>query len=299
MRVIKPFDPWQGKWCSCPPKYTLNPYTGCAHRCLYCYTTSFIPRAFEVREKPDILKKIEKDLEEIDPSRYLSLSNSSDPYPPEEEKRKLTREILKLCQKKGVPVLILTKSTLVTRDIDILKAMKIAVSITITTFNPHIASLLEEGAPSPLERARALIKLHEAGIPTILRIDPLIPETNDKAEDWEEILSLLSPYINQVVVSTFKPRLDSWKRITTTFPSLQKTKDWYVRKRGNNFYLEDSQRIKLLEKARATVHSFSLPFSSCREGIPAWNDVPCDGSGFIKNQSIKSISLNRETSLEE
>jgi len=236
-----------------------------------------------VREKPGILKKVEKDLEEIDPSRYLSLSNSSDPYPPEEEKRKLTREILKLCQKKGVPILILTKSTLVIRDIDILKTMKAAVSITITTFNSHITSLLEEGAPSPQERARALIELHQAGIPTILRIDPLIPEINDKTEDWKEILSLLSPYINQVIVSTFKPRPDSWKRITTAFPSLQKTENWYTKKRGNSLYLEDNRRIKLLEEARTIIHSFSLPFSSCREGMGIWNDLPCDGSNFIRN----------------
>lgn len=281
MRAIKPFDPWQGKWCSCPPKYTLNPYTGCGHRCLYCYTTSFIPRAFEVREKPGLLKKVGRDLEEIDSSRYLSLSNSSDPYPPEEKKIELTREILELCRKKGVPVLVLTKSTLVTRDIDILKTMRAAVSITITTFNPYIASLLEERAPSPQERIQALIKLHQAGIPTILRIDPLIPGINDDPEEWREMLFLLSPYLNQVVVSTFKPRPDSWKRITAVFPHLEKTKDWYTQKRGNSLYLEDSQRIKLLEKARTTVHSFSLPFSSCREGIVVWNDVPCDGSGLV------------------
>lgn len=282
MRVIKPFDPWQGKWCSCPAKYTLNPYTGCAHRCLYCYTTSFIPRAFEVREKPGILKKVEKDLEEIDSSRYLSLSNSSDPYPPEEEKRGLTRAILNLCREKGLPVLILTKSTLVTRDIDILKTMKAAVSITVTTFNSSIASVLEGGVPSPQKRAQALIELHEAGIPTILRIDPLIAGINDKPEEWKEILSLLSPYVNQVVVSTFKPRPDSWKRITTTFPSLQKTKDWYTKKIGNSIYLEDNRRVKLLEEARATIHSFSLPFSSCREGLANWNDLPCDGSDLLE-----------------
>ena len=281
MRVIKPFDPWQGKWCSCPAKYTLNPYTGCAHRCLYCYTTSFIPRAFEVREKPGILKKVEKDLEEIDSSRYLSLSNSSDPYPPEEEKRGLTRAILNLCREKGLPVLILTKSTLVTRDIDILKTMRAAVSITITTFNSSTAHFLEEGAPSPQKRAQALVKLHEAGIPAILRIDPLIPGINDEPEEWKEILSLLSSHLNQVVVSTFKPRPDSWKRMTATFPSLQKTENWYTRKRGNSLYLEDHRRIKLLEEARAVVHSFSLPFSSCREGLATWNDLPCDGSGFI------------------
>ncbi len=110
MRIIKPFDPWQGKWCSCPAKYTLNPYTGCAYRCLYCYTTSFIPRAFEVREKPGILKKVEKDLEEIDSSRYLSLSNSSDPYPPEKRKARTHPSDSQPMPGKGLPVLILTKS---------------------------------------------------------------------------------------------------------------------------------------------------------------------------------------------
>ena len=53
-QIIRPFDPWGSEDCTCAPKLTFNPYTGCAYGCLYCYITSYIPRAFEVRTKKDV-----------------------------------------------------------------------------------------------------------------------------------------------------------------------------------------------------------------------------------------------------
>ncbi|MEM2694070.1 MAG: radical SAM protein, partial [Archaeoglobaceae archaeon] len=61
MRVLKPFDPWNSRLCSCGEKLSFNPYTGCAHCCDYCYAT-YIPRFWEVREKKNLLRNLEKDL---------------------------------------------------------------------------------------------------------------------------------------------------------------------------------------------------------------------------------------------
>jgi DNA repair photolyase len=281
MRVLRPFDPWQGELCTCPPKYTLNPYTGCAHRCLYCYISSFIPRAFEVREKSPFLHLLEKDLKEREKTLYLSLANSSDPYPPVEAERELTRAILKLCQREGMPVLILTKSPLVVRDADLLQAMQAAVSITITTLDSQKARLLEPGAPPPKDRVRALQVLAKAGIPTILRLDPIIPGINDAQEEWRTLLSQLAPYIRQVVASTLKLRWDTGERIAISFPEVRRFLPLFSERKGRSLYLERKTRYALLGELREIVHAHNIPFSTCREGFPEFNDLTCDGSALF------------------
>ena len=65
-RLIAPFDPWKSKSCACPKKYCLNVYTGCAHRCLYCYSSAYIPDFFRPRQKKDLLKRVSKDIETLD-----------------------------------------------------------------------------------------------------------------------------------------------------------------------------------------------------------------------------------------
>lgn len=290
MALIQYFDPWKGKFCTCPPKYTLNPYTGCRHGCLYCYITAFIPRAFVVREKQNLLKAVQKELQKVK-SSYLSLSNSSDPYPPDEEKTQYTRTILKMCKDHGIPVLILTKSPLVMRDIDILKEMNAAVSLTITTIDRKKATILEPHAPEPEARIQTLQELSRASIPTLLRLDPIIPGINDDPKEWEEILQQLHPVIRQVVVSTFKPRSDSWKRLVEAFPSIASTQLWYTQKEGNSLYLEQRKREEILRKIRQIAHRYGVCFSSCREGFPEWNDLHCDGSSFLQLQSRNAPSV--------
>ncbi|MGQ9473538.1 MAG: radical SAM protein [Candidatus Caldatribacteriaceae bacterium] len=275
----------------------MNPYTGCSHGCLYCYITSFIPQAFLCREKPSLLKTVARELQNLD-ALYLSLSNSSDPYPPQEEQKQYTRHILRMCQEKDLPVLILTKSPLVVRDLDILKKMHAVVSITITTLDPYKARVLEPNAPPPEKRVQALIQLSREGIPTVLRLDPIIPELNDNPKEWEEILKTLHSSIKQIVVSTFKPRGDAWIRICGAFPSLASTKKYYTQKEGNSFYLSRERREKFLRLLRAIAHSWGVAFSSCREGFPQWNDLQCDGSSLFYSQSISSSVKEKFSSRE-
>jgi DNA repair photolyase len=280
MAVIQYFDPWKGKFCTCPPKYTLNPYTGCRHGCLYCYITSFIPQASVVREKPHLLKTVKREIQKLEP-RYLSLSNSSDPYPRKEEEKKHTRAILEICRDYGFPVLLITKSPLVVRDSDILQTMPAVVSITITTIDPEKAKILEPDAPSPEKRLWALQKLAQANIPTVLRLDPIIPGLNDDPGEWEKIFQILQSFTRQVVVSTFKPRADSWKRMTAAFPYLSSTRSHYTQRVGNSFYLEIQKRKEILQTLKDMAHTYGMFFSSCREGFPEWNDLHCDGSAWF------------------
>ncbi len=281
MRVLRLFDPWKGELCTCPPKYTLNPYTGCAHRCLYCYISSFIPRAFEVREKPPFLHALSKDLKERDKDLYLSLSNSSDPYPPMEREKRLTRRILELCLDARVPVLVITKSPLVLQDAELLSQMQTVISITVTTLDEEKARLLEPNAPSPRERVAVCALLAQKGVPVVLRIDPVIPGINDSPDEWVSILQATAPYVRQIIASTLKLRWDTVSRLSTAFPGIRQSLPLYTERKGNSLYLEKVARFRMLSYLREIVRAFHLPFSTCREGFPELNDCICDGSAFL------------------
>jgi DNA repair photolyase len=79
-RIIRPFDPWQSPLCTCPFKYTVNPYTGCGHGCLYCYASSYIKDFFRPRPKENILINVRKDLQSLPKGSVVELSASSDPF---------------------------------------------------------------------------------------------------------------------------------------------------------------------------------------------------------------------------
>lgn len=281
--LLREFDPWRDPLCTCPPKLSLNPYTGCSHACLYCYITSYIPRGFQCRPKRDLLRKLERDLERLKGRPLISMSNSSDPYPPQERELLLTRSCLERLVGRA-RVLVVTKSDLVLRDLDLLSRLPCAVSLTLTTLKPGLAKRLEPGAPSPQKRLEALRKLSEAGIPTSLRLDPLIPGLNE-GEVEEIVREAASAEVRHVTSSTFKPRPDGWRRMERGFPELfPRLRELYSRgeRRKRSLYLPREVRRALLERVREACLSVGLTFSTCREGLTELNLAPsCDGSHLI------------------
>ena len=280
--VIRPFDPWKSKQCTCPPKFSLNPYTGCSYGCLYCYITSFIPSAFNLREKKDLIKRVLKDLNSIPEGALIAMSNSSDPYPEIEKEKCLTREILKILKERGFRVIITTKGNIVIRDIDILREMKGAIAITITTFDDDISDKLEPFAPKPFKRLEVLKEARKAKIPASLRLDPLIPGITDSKENIRDVIGRCANYIDQVITSTFKPRPDSLKRVIKAFPeSGEKLSSLLSSKIGNSYYLSKELRLNLIELVRKEAIRYNLAFSSCREDFSYLNTAICDGSAKL------------------
>lgn len=281
MYYIKEFDPWSSSHCTCPPKYSLNPYTGCDHSCIYCYITSYIPNAFHVRIKKDLLRKLKIDIKNIDKNRVISISNSSDPYPTIEKNLGLTRKMLDILAQNQIKYQIITKSDLVLRDLDILKKSRCCIAISITTLKNDVAGKLEPHAPSPSRRIKALEKLHHNGIPVIARIDPIIPFLNDK--EIEPLIETVS-FVDHVVASTFKPRFDSWKRFSSVFPNTAKMLWGHYFKRGekvsNSWYLPKEIRHRLLWRIRKIVEDKGIGFGSCRENFYSY--PCCDGTYLIK-----------------
>jgi len=278
---IRKFDPWNSRLCTCPEKYSLNPYTGCEHRCIYCYSSSYIREFFNCRIKKNLIKYVKRDSERLPRNSLISLSNTSDPYPSLERYMNITRECLKIFRNYGFRVLIITKSDLVLRDLDILEEMRAGVAITITTMQHY--RRLEPNAPSPERRILALKELSERGIPTILRLDPIFPYINEN--EICDIIERLRDYVRHVVSSTFKPRFDSWRRFREKFPreaNLLREKYFKSKKIGNSWYLPKEMRLELMCRVRDICDLYGITFACCREDFFNLNNAKsCDGSHLI------------------
>ncbi len=259
--------------------------------CLYCYATSYVGRRRSI-PKRDFIKNLALDLLKADPSMPVSMSNSSDPYPPEEAKHFLTREALKLLRRRGFKVLIVTKGSLVARDVDVLQGMKAAVTVTITTLDNSLAKKIEPGAPPPSDRVEAMKKLVEVGIPVGLRLDPVIPYLNDDIHNVRNVLDTVASIgVKFVVTSTFKARPDSLKRMCEAFPELCSKWVEVYRRKGTWFhgywYAPPEMRAKLLRIVIEEARRRGMEYAVCREGFRGtdWFSAPsCDGTHLIEQR---------------
>lgn len=274
--LVTEFDPWNNPCCTCPPKYSFGPYTGCSHACIYCYISAYVPRPFTARPKRQVVRRLARELPRLDRSRYVSMANSSDPYPPGEAETALTRHCLKLFQQQDIPVLLLTKSDLVARDASLLADMPAAVSMSITTLNHELAARLEPGAPPPAQRLRALAALHQQGVPCILRLDPIIPGLTD--QEIESIVTAAAPFCQHVVTSTVKPRPDALKRLRQTFP--REMEHLTFRRLGTTYFLPEEQRRPLLKRVASACRTHGVSWAVCREMLPV-SAPSCDGGHLI------------------
>ena len=216
----------------------------------------------------------------------VSMSNSSDPYPPMEKDLKITRGSLALMKRYGFPVLILTKSDLVTRDIDILSSMPSVVSITITTMDENLAKKLEPMAPLPEKRLRAVERLKSSGIQVAVRIDPIIPGMNDGEEDLESLVKELANMgVNQIISSTYKAKPDNFKRVIGVFKDRREELRRIYYEKGEVVrgirYAPQELRYRILKNLRDIATSHSIPFSVCREGLDLNTAKTCDASHLL------------------
>jgi len=227
--------------------------------------------------KKDVIRRLRKEVrrEELRAS-YISMANSSDPYTPEEKKERITRKALKIFKEREIPVLIVTKSDLVTRDIDIISSMKASVSMSITYLNNEKMEKIEPNAPSAEKRINAIQKLSESGIPCSVRLDPIIPGVNDK--EIEKVVKEVAPYCSHVVSSTIKPRIDAIHRLNKLIPETMKK--MHFERIGNTYYLPLQKRKELLEKVRDACKQYNISFATCREGFFIAKKT-CDGSHLI------------------
>lgn len=176
-----------------PMKWTINPYRGCEHGCIYCYARpthetfglscglDFETRIFAKHDAPMLLRR------ELAKPRWvgepIAMSGITDPYQPIERELRITRGCLEVMAECRQPVSIVTKSRLVTRDTDLLTILAshraAQVFVSLTTLDPDLSARMEPRAAAPAARLDAIRRLAEAGIPVGVMTAPIVPCIND------------------------------------------------------------------------------------------------------------------------
>jgi DNA repair photolyase len=172
--------------------WSINPYRGCEFACRYCYaryTHEFMeldPQEFErkIFVKQNAAWLLEQELKQVRPDEEIALGTATDPYQPAERGQKITQSLLEvLARQQGLRIGIVTKSTLIERDIVLLQEIAarntLVLHLTITTPRAELARLLEPRAPRPDLRFRTVTRLREAGLKTGILCSPLLPGLTD------------------------------------------------------------------------------------------------------------------------
>jgi DNA repair photolyase len=182
-----------------PYAVAVNPYRGCALGCVFCpaaLTSEAAscaidsPAAGATDTRHHLRAKVnaaERLREELGRPRYqprpINLGSATEAYQPAERRLRLTRGILETLLGTGQPVAIVTRSTGIARDVDLLKAMaaqqQVLVMISLCTLDEELARLLEPHAPTPTQRLATMRRLSRAGIPVTLNLAPVVPGLTD------------------------------------------------------------------------------------------------------------------------
>lgn len=201
--------------------YSLNCYTGCEHGCLYCYarfmrgyTGHKEPWGKFVDVKVNAPLVMEKEIKRK-PRGEVFISSVCDPYQPLEEKYQLTRKCLKILVENRFPITILTKSSLVKRDFDILKGYpQVELGLTITTMDEDLKKKIEPLSSSSRERISTLEEASELGIKSYCFLGPFLPFIGDREESLERLFEAVSSLkLAYIYVDRLNPRFGVWKSL--------------------------------------------------------------------------------------
>ncbi|CAO3430498.1 PA0069 family radical SAM protein [Azospirillum argentinense] len=180
---------------------SVNPYRGCEHACIYCFarpTHAYLGLSPGLDFETKIFRKAraaELLAAELRAKSYrcqpLALGANTDPYQPIEREQRITRAVLEVCRDFNQPVMIITKSALVLRDLDILAPMAakglVNVALSVTTLDRDLARRMEPRASTPVRRLAAMRELTAAGVPVAVLASPMIPGLTD--HELEAILT--------------------------------------------------------------------------------------------------------------
>lgn len=212
-------------------KYTINPYIGCSHGCLFCYARfmcKFTNHNMEwgtfVDVKINAVEILKKQLKKLKTNKIM-LSTVTDPYQPIETKYKLTRNILIELLNNNFSVSILTRSNLILRDIDILKKFNknnLEIGFSINTYNEAFRKDFEPNASPIYERIKALKILKSNNIKVWVFIAPVLPYLTKISIN--SLLDEIKDYADTILVDKLNIKCGNWKAIsyilTKKYPEL-------------------------------------------------------------------------------
>jgi DNA repair photolyase len=185
-----------------PFRHTINAYRGCSHACSYCFARPTheylgldVGQDFE-RKIVVKVNAVERLRAELSARRWaghhIAMGTNTDPYQRCEGKYHLTRGVVEVLSEAANPFSILTKSTLILRDLPLLAAaaqrFDVRASLSIATLDPDVWRLTEPGTPHPRQRVEAVRRLNEAGVPCGVLVAPILPGLSDREEQLEEVM---------------------------------------------------------------------------------------------------------------
>ena len=240
------------------PKNGMNIYRGCSHGCIYCDSRSVcyqMNHDFEdieiKRNAPQILKA---QLQRKRKSCMIVTGSMCDPYIPLENKLRFTRQCLEIIEQYAFGLSILTKSTRILRDLDLLASIsrkkKCVVATTLTTFDEDLCRILEPNVSTTLERYTMLETMREAGIPTVVWLCPILPFINDTEENLRGLLDYcVEAQVRGILCFGFGMTLREgnreyfYEQLDKHFPGL---KQKYISTFGNSYACNSPSNAQLM-----------------------------------------------------
>jgi DNA repair photolyase len=188
--------------------WSINPYRGCEHACFFCYArkthwyldqdgvNNWSSRIFVKVNAPAVLRR------ELSRSTWtreeVHVGTATDPYQPAEGAYRITRQILQALHEHDTPVSVVTRSTMILRDKDVLRDLSAGpgatVCFSITTVDPDLSRELEPNAPPPQRRLEVMRELADAGIDSAVLLAPVLPGITDDAKNLETVVRAARRY---------------------------------------------------------------------------------------------------------
>ena len=267
-------------------KNGMNIYRGCLHGCIYCDSRSLcyqMKHKFEdIEVKANAVGLLENTLRRKRNKCMIGTGAMSDPYMPIEEKLGNMRKCLEVIERYGFGVTMITKSTKVLRDLDLLKKIneksKCVVQMTLTTYDEDLCRIVEPNVETTYERFRALEILHDNGIPTVVWLCPILPFINDTEENIRGILDYcvrakVKGIINFDMGVTLRDgnREYFYKKLDEHFPGL---KEKYIRMYGNSYQLSspNSRQLNMIYKSECIKNGIMCDVNECFEYLNKYED---------------------------
>ncbi len=273
----------------------MNIYRGCSHGCIYCDSRSRCyhwNHPFEdIEVKENALELLEDALKHKRKKCMIATGSMTDPYIPEEMTIGNFRKALHLIYEYGFGVTLITKSTLILRDLDILQKInqktKCVVQMTLTTFDEELCRKIEPNVSTTQERFAALKRLRDLGIPTVVWLTPVLPFINDTAENITGILDMcIAAGVYGVICFGMGLTLREgsreyfYEQLDCRFPRL---KEKYIQTYGNQYVLASPHNNSLMQ----------LFNQKCSE-----NGIVCDNERIFQYlQTFEEKTAARQLSL--
>lgn len=265
--------------------YNMNIYRGCSHGCIYCDSRSDCYRIdhFDtVRVKEDALRIIRDDLRRKVKTGVVGTGAMSDPYNPLENELKLTRHALELIDAFGFGAAIATKSTLLQRDIDILKSIAdhspVILKVTVTTSDDNLASKIEPRVSRPSDRLSLIAALKDQGLFAGILLMPVLPFLEDHEDNIRSIITAAkeagADFIYPAFGVTLRSNQREWyyDRLRELFPG-ENLAEQYMKRYGNNnqctspgarklwqVFSEECSRNRILYKMPDIIHAYKKKY---------------------------------------